>query len=181
MKSGRSVLFLDETGLMLQPLVRRTWAPRGQRPVLYSWDRRDRLSVIAGLTLSPRRRRIGLYFAMHQRNVKTPEVEAFIRQVQRQLGRPLIVVMDRLSAHRAAARSLGTDDARRFAFEWLPGYAPDLNPVEAEWSQTKYADLANYIPEDLLDLEIEAELALDEHSAKPKLLRSFFRAARLKL
>ena len=25
-KSGKSVLFLDETGLMLQPLVRRTWA-----------------------------------------------------------------------------------------------------------------------------------------------------------
>ena len=51
------MLFLDETGLMLQPLVRRTWAPKGKRPVLYCWDRHDRLSVIAGLTLSARRRR----------------------------------------------------------------------------------------------------------------------------
>ena len=33
--------------------------------------------------------------------------------------------------------------------EWLPAYAPDLNPVEAMWSCTKYGDLANYTPDDL--------------------------------
>ena len=146
------MLFLDETGLMLQPLVRRTWAPRGERPVMYCWARHDRLSVIAGLTLSSRRRRIGLYFTIHPRNVKTPEVEAFIRQVQRRLGRPLVVVMDRLAAHRSAARRLKGDE--RFVIEWLPGYAPDLNPVEAVWSQTKYTDLANYVPQDVLDLKM---------------------------
>ena len=163
---------------MLQPLVRRTWAPRGQRPVMYCWDRHDRLSVIAGLTLSARRRRIGLYFAIHEHNVKTPQVEAFIRQVQRQLGRPLVVVMDRLAAHRSAAGLLRGDE--RFVIEWLPGYAPDLNPVEAAWSQTKYTDLANYVPADVLDLKIEAKLALEATKAKQQLLRSFFHAARLK-
>jgi len=115
--------------------------------------------VIAGLTLSSRRRRIGLYFAIHEHNVKTPQVEAFIRRVQRQVGKPLIVVMDRLAAHRSAARKLERD--KRFSMEWLPGYAPDLNPVEGLWSKTKYGDLANYVPEDVLDLEIEAELALE--------------------
>jgi len=65
--------------MMLQPLVRRTWAPKGQRPVMYCWDRHDRLSVIAGLTVSAQRHRIGLYFAFHDRNVKTEEVEAFLR------------------------------------------------------------------------------------------------------
>jgi transposase len=173
------VLFLDETGLMLQPLVRRTWAPRGERPVMYCWDRRDRLSVIAGLTLSARRRRVGFYFAIHQHNVKTPEVEAFIRRVRRQVGRPLIVVMDRLPAHRSAARRLASDG--RFAFEWLPAYAPDLNPVEPAWSQSKYGDLANYVPGDVLDLEIEAQLSLEDTRANQNLLRSFFQAARLKV
>lgn len=173
------MLFLDETGLMLQPLVRRTWAPRGERPVMYCWDRRDRLSVIAGLTLSARRRRAGLYFATHRHNVRTPEVEAFVRQVQRRVGRPLVVVMDRLAAHRSAAKRLRGDE--RFVIEWFPAYAPDLNPVEAAWSQTKYTDLANYVPEDVLDLKIQAELALEATKDKQKLLRSFFHAARLKL
>jgi len=164
---------------MLQPLVRRTWAPMGQRPVLYCWDRHDRLSVIAGLTMSARRHHVGLYFAIHQRNVRTAEVEAFIREVQRSLGRPLVVVMDRLPAHRSAAKRLGHDD--RFHIEWLPAYAPDLNPTEALWSQTKYTDLANYVPEDVIDLDIEAEMSLDNTAAKQELLQSFFHAARLKV
>lgn len=164
---------------MLQPLVRRTWAPRGQRPVIDCWDRRDRLSVIAALTLSGRRHRIGLYFAVHQRNVQTAEVETFVRQVQRQLRRPLVVVMDRLPAHRSAAKRLAGDE--RFAIEWLPAYAPDLNPVEPAWSRTKYTDLANFVPDDVLDLEIEAELSLEATRGDQKLLRSFFQAARLKV
>jgi transposase len=173
------VLFLDETGLMLQPLVRRTWAPKGQRPVMYCWDRRDRLSVIGGLTVSARRHRVGLYFAIHRRNIKTPEVMEFIRQVQRQVGRSLIVIMDRLPAHRSAAKRLEKEGNGRFAVEWLPAYAPELNPSEAIWSKTKYGDLANYVPQDTLDLEIAAERALNDTQGHQKLLRSFFQTAKL--
>jgi transposase len=170
---------LDETGLMLQPLVRRTWAPAGQTPVMYSWDRRDRLSVIAGLSLSARRRRIGLYFAVYEKNITAEEVEAFLRQVQRSLGRKLIVVMDRWAVHRKAARGLFGDE--RFWIEYLPPYAPDLNPVEQVWNHTKYGDLANYVPDDLPDLEFEFELSIDQTGARPELLRSFFHAAKLEL
>jgi transposase len=170
------VLFLDETGLMLQPLVRRTWAPRGQRPVMYCWDRHDRLSVIAGLTLSSARHHVGLYFAMHGQNIKTDEVEAFIRDVRRHMHRPLIVVMDRLPAHRSAAKRLLKDG---YDIEWLPGYAPDLNPTEALWSHTKYGDLANFVPDDTLDLEVETEFALENTQGDQRMLKSFFHAAKL--
>lgn len=161
---------------MLQPLVRRTWAPRGERPVMYSWDRHDRLSVIAGLTLSAKRHRVGLYFAIHDQNIKTDEVEQFIRDVKRQVRRELIVVMDRLPAHRSAARRLAADG---FEIELLPGYAPDLNPAEALWSQTKYADMANFVPEDTLALELEAEFSLETTQGDQRLLKSFFHAATL--
>jgi transposase len=163
---------------MLQPLVRRTWGLCGQRPVMYCWDRHDRLSVIAGLTVAAQRRRLGLYFALHRRNIKTPEVEEFIRNVQRQVRKPLIIVMDRLAAHRSAAKRLA-DDAR-FEIEWLPAYAPELNPTEYAWSNTKYTELANYVPDDVLDLEIAATLALNKTRREQKLLRSFFAGAKLK-
>ena len=77
-------MFIDETGLMLAPLVRRTWHPRGWRPVMYCWDRHDRLSVIAASSVSFRRRRIGLYFQMHEKDT-AEQVEAFLRRVQRSL------------------------------------------------------------------------------------------------
>ncbi len=87
--------------------------------------------------------------------------------------------MDRLAGHKSAAKRLAGDE--RFVVEWLPGYAPDLNPVEAAWSQTKYSDLANYVPEDVVDLEIEAQLALEATKGNQKLMRSFFQAAQLNL
>jgi transposase len=179
----RGVLFLDESGLRLQPLVRRPWAPEGERPVMYCWDRRERLSVIAGLTLSAQRRRVGLYFAIHEHNVRTAEVVDFVRRVRRHVGRDLVVVLDRLAAHRSAARQLAGDDDgdERFAFEWLPAYAPELNPVEAVWCHTKYGDLANFVPEDVVDLEVEAELSLEQAGEDQRLLRSFFQTAELPL
>jgi transposase len=164
---------------MLQPLVRRTWAPRGQTPVMYCWDRHDRLSVLAGLSLAPRYTRVGLYFVVHHQNITTEELVAFLRQVTRNLRRSLIVVLDRWSVHRKAARFL--QDDRRFAFEWLPAYAPDLNPVEHVWNHTKYADLANYVAEDVAELECSANSSLRDTCRTPRLLRSFFHAANLKL
>ena len=146
---------------------------------MYGWDRHDRLSVIAGLSLAAKRRTIGLYFAVHDKNVTSEDVDVFLRHVQRQLGRTLIVVMDRWAVHRKAAKALFGDE--RFWVEWLPPYAPDLNPVDKLWAHTKHDDLANYIPDDVLDLEGELECSFDQTGERPELLRSFFHAADLKL
>jgi len=146
---------------------------------MYSWDRRDRLSVIAALSVSAKRRRIGLYFSVHEKNITADETEVFLRRLQRSLGRRLIVVMDRWAVHRKVARLLADDV--RFRFEWLPPYAPDLNPVESLWSHTKYGDLANFIPDDVLDLELEFDWSIEQTRKRPGLLRSFFHAAELDL
>ena len=67
------------------------------------------------------------------------------------------------------------------AIDRLPPYAPDLNPVEHVWNHTKYGDLANYIPDNLLDLEIEAEMPLDDLRTNPDLFRSCFHGTKLEL
>ena len=71
---------------MLQPTVRRTWAPKGKTPVHHSWDRRDRLSAISAITVSPKRNRLGLYFDILNHNVKTDDFEHFIASLLRRLG-----------------------------------------------------------------------------------------------
>lgn len=57
---GIHVVFLDESGFQLTPALRRTLAPRGRRPVLEAWDRRDRISAISCISLSPQTGRAGL-------------------------------------------------------------------------------------------------------------------------
>jgi len=164
---------------MLQPVVRRTWAPRGETPVHRSWDRHDRLSVISALTISPKRRRIGLYFSIHRDNIRAKEAGRFVRQLRRQLGRKLLLVWDRLNTHRSAAPALARSGT--IAIEWLPAYAPDLNPVEAVWRHAKYADMANFIPDDLHHLEAELIVSLAYQRRDEGLLRGFFRHAGLPL
>lgn len=63
---------------MLQPMVQRTWAPRGQTPIHYSWDRRDWLSAI---TVLPIRRRVGLYFNVLEHNIKADDVTPFLLKI----------------------------------------------------------------------------------------------------
>jgi len=166
---------------MLQPVRRRTWAPRGQTPVQKSWDRHDRLSVISAITIAPRRSRLGVYFRIHGHNIHADDVIAFLRQVHRHLRRKIILVLDRWSVHRAAVRRLEKICCPWMQVEWLPAYAPELNPVEQIWNHTKYADLANYIPQDIEDLRSEVEHSLTRKHSRSSLLRSFFKHAQLAL
>lgn len=166
---------------MLQPTVRRSWAKKGQTPIHYSWDRRDRLSAISAITVSPTRRRFGLYFDILEHNVRTDDFERFISMVLRKLGRPIILVMDRWSVHRSAARRLLVRYPKRLCVEWLPAYAPDLNPDEQVWNRAKYTDLANYIPDDITTLGHALADSLGCTRAEQMLLRSFFKHAGLSL
>jgi transposase len=166
---------------MLQPTVRRTWAPKGQTPIHKSWDRRDRLSAISAVTVSPTRRRLGLYFDILDHNVNADDFEAFVAQVYRRLSRPIILVMDRYSVHRAAAKRLRQRFGRRITVEWLPPYAPELNPDEQVWNRAKYTDLANFIPDDVDALGHAMAASFRNTRRQQSLLRSFFAKAKLPL
>lgn len=176
-----SIVVIDESGFVLHPLVRRTWAPRGETPVQYSWDRHDKLSVIAALTVSPRRRRLGLYFQIHKGNIRSEEVKRFLSLVHRHVKRKILVVMDRYSAHRKAVRLLQESGVKWIEVEWLPAYAPDLNPVEMIWNHSKYGRLANFLPEDLGHLERAVSETIEEMRVNHGLKRSFFAHAGLEL
>ncbi len=166
---------------MLQPTVRRTWAPKGQTPIHHSWDRHDRLSAISAITVSPQRRRLGLYFDILDHHVKTDDFERFVVYLLRRLSRPIILVMDRYSVHRAAAKRLGGRFGRRVCFEWLPAYAPELNPDEQVWNRAKYTDLANFIPDDVNELGHAMAASFRQTGSQQRLLRSFFQHAKLPL
>jgi len=166
---------------MLQPLVRRTWAPKGETPIQYSWDRHDRLSVITGITVSPVQQRLGLYFRVHLQNVNFERVGEFLTLLHKHLRRKFILVLDRYSAHRKAVRLLREAHPDWFEVEWLPAYAPELNPVEMVWNHSKYGDLANFIPEDVEDLHRAVTASLEDMRTQTQLIRSFFRYARLEL
>jgi transposase len=68
-----------------------------------------------------------------------------------------------------------------FEVEWLPAYAPDLNPVELVWNRAKYRDMANFIPEDIQDLHRAVTTSLESTLGQSQLIRSIFHHAGLEL
>jgi len=167
---------------MLQPLVRRTWAPRGRTPTQEQWDRHDRLSVISALSVSPRRRRLGLYWENHGHNLRAEHVVPFVRLLHRHLRRPTILILDRWSVHRSALVGKFLERQRKsMAVEWLPSYAPELNPVEQVWNHAKYSDLPNVAPSDLEELDSMVGCSIGHARSQQRLLHSFFRTAKLRL
>jgi len=171
----------DESGFMLQPTVRRTWAPRGQTPIQYSWDRRDRLSAISAISVSPKRHRLDLYFSIQDGNIRMDDFEAFVSQLLEHFPRGVILVLDRWPVHRWAERRLRRRFSRRIDIEWFPAYAPELNPVEQVWNHSKYSELANYIPDDVRALEKAVCESIEHIRSQKTLLRSFFKKAGLKI
>ncbi|MFQ6092198.1 MAG: transposase [bacterium] len=153
-------------------------APRGQTPILDQWSRHDRLSDISAITLAPHR----CYFFIQRRNICAEDVVAFLRQLRRSIRRKMVLIMDRWNVHRAKTLWKYLEahsDAIRV--EWLPAYAPDLNPVEQVWNHSKYSDLANVAPDDLEELDQLVRSSISDTRSQRHLLRSFFQTAGLVL
>jgi transposase len=177
-----SLVFLDESGLLMAPLVRRTWAPVGQTPILYQRTRsHERVSMIAAITVSPKRRKVGLYFRLlPKENVVTGNLLSFLRQLQRQLGNPILIVWDRLNVHRSIWAKIHPRN-RSIHSAFLPPYAPELNPVEAFWAYLKMNPLANYAVRDVEELRRRADRHTRHIADDQLLLRSFIKASPLSL
>lgn len=166
---------------MLQPLMRRTWAKRGRTPVLKAWDRHDRLTALTALTLSPCNTLVRPYFQVQRRNAKAEDFFWFILELRRQLKRPLVIVWDRLSAHRKAEEYFRKLECHWLRFEYLPSYSPELNPVEHVWTTTKWSRLANWAAVDIDELNARVVDELTNQKVETKLLKSHFAWAGLSL
>ncbi len=181
---GAHLVFLDESGFMLTPSVRRTWAPRGQTPIMDAWDRRDRISAISSITVSPVSRRLNLYFDLlpKNQNAHAEDTIAYLQHLRTRLRGPMTVLWDGSRIHdRSLLVRAFLAEHPEIVTERLPAYAPELNPDELVWSWTKYGRLSNLAAQNtdwLFDHVIEALYYLRQH---PEYLASFIAHTKLPL
>lgn len=166
---------------MLQPVRRRTWALAGHTPIQRAWDRHDRISGIGAVTLTPRLRRLAFYFQLLPHNVKAEDLIWFLTEMHRHIGRKTILVWDRWNVHRSVTKYFEEHHPDWFQFELLPAYSPELNPVEQCWKHAKYDHLANFVPQDLNDLQTEATATLESFHDDQDFLRATFGYCQLRL
>jgi transposase len=177
------LVLIDESGAMLSPLVRSTLAPAGQTPILrVKSSHREKVSLAAALCLSPRRRQLSLRFRTYPKQYVNSERSAdFLRELLRQLRGRVIVVWDRGNMHKGEPLRQLQKRFPRLQIEWLPPYAPDLNPVEQVWNHLKYSRLVNFVALDVAELDRSVRKHLHAIKRSPRRLQMFLDACQLPL
>jgi len=164
-------VFVDESGFQLLPALVKTWAPRGQTPILCTPLTWKHLSVIGGIT-----REGNLYTWVLDHSVKGEDVVFFLRHLLRQIPGKVLVIWDGLPAHRSkrVQRFLSEEANGRLWLARLPAYAPDLNPIEALWSYLKQVELKNLCCHSLAQLRAQLRLAVERLRHKTHIILSCF-------
>jgi transposase len=126
LREHRTLLLWDETGHSFRARPDTTWARRGLTPVLRRVSKRREVSSVVAVTPD------GRLYARHVRtSVSSETVISVLRSFRRQVGTPLLVVWDRLNAHRSKLTSAFiAAHSQDYAVAYLPAYAPELNPEE---------------------------------------------------
>lgn len=179
---GASLVFTDESGFMLLPLVRSTLARRARTPLLKHRARqRDKVSVAAALTLSPARGHINLYYQTYPNAyVNSTAYAQFLRgKVLAQIVRPLVLIHDGGNMHKGDPMRELCGSFPRLDLNLLPPYAPELNPMEQLWNFEKDKELANYAPHNVRELDATVSGQLQKVKHNQGRLRSFFAAVPL--
>lgn len=174
----RILVFVDESGFYLLPAAIRTYAPRGQTPILEVFQTRDHLSVMSGITPH------GWLFTMTKDDaLNGVDSIHFLKHLHSQTDRNLLVIWDGSPIHRSkeVKMFLANGAAKQIHLERLPAYAPDLNPDEGTWRYLKRVELRNVCCLDLAHLRRELNLAITRLRRKPYLIQSFFDQAGLAL
>jgi transposase len=167
---------------MMAPLVRRTWAVRGQTPVLQQRGKhRERVSVAAALRWSPHSGRLRLFYdTLVNAYYNKDQTARFLERLMREVPQRLIVLWDGGPMHKGdPIRRCVERFAPRLTLERLPPYAPMLNPVERTWRWLKYDRLANYAPTEARQLNQVVRRALDAIAQDQGYLRSFWHTSEL--
>jgi hypothetical protein len=183
---GAWICFADESGLTLRPAKARTWAPRGQTPIITVAGRGGRRLSIAGMVCyRPGHHGRLIYRVMVHRGRKgepkgfrEPDFAALLDAAHQQLNGPILLVWDGLPGHRSAAmRQLIASRSWLRAYV-LPGYAPELNPTENVWSNLRRG-LANLAAGTITDLARTAKNRLKRMQYRPGLVDNFLAATGL--
>lgn len=171
---------MDESGFSESSVFRRTWAPRGQTPIVRSKERSWKWMSAIGALVYRRTRADRLLLLFQPGSVKGPGVLRFLKHLRHHTRGPVLLLWDGLQAHRAAVVKQWLQANRHWLrVERLPAYAPELNPVEGFWAWLKGTCLANVCTDTLDPLLRRARNGSRRLRRRPALLRSFLDKAGL--
>ena len=134
------------------------------------------LSGIGTVLTTPTASRLRWFLSLHEGGIKGPKVAHFLNALKHHRRRPVILLWDRLPAHRSRVVAQALARHRQWlTIEWLPAYAPELNPVEPLWDTLDDSSLVNTPADDLSQLRRQVRNGIQRVRRHPEMGRGFLR------
>lgn len=174
------IVFVDESGFSQRPNVRRTWAPKGHTPVLRELVTWNRFSAMGALGWHRGRQQVRLFLSLRPHAIRADDIVDFLRSLRRHVRGNVTLVWDNLPVHRSrVVRGYLQAQHKWLRVEWLPAYAPELNPLEDVWANLDGRELANFVPDDMDQLHSQLTKGARRIRRHSELLWGFLKHARL--
>lgn len=159
----------------MAPVVKRTWAPAGETPKIRHKTRsHKKVSAIGAIAVKYSGRHPRMMFRLLEgQNANSQVFVQFLSQLLQNIDGNIIVIWDRLVAHRSKVVTQWLEKNSRIETEFFPPYAPELNPVEYLWSYLKMNGLANLAATDLEELYSESKKSLCNIRKSKNIIKSF--------
>jgi transposase len=174
-RKGAVIVFIDETGFSFQLRTAKTWAPKGHTPVLRRVSKRRQVSTAVGLTLSGR-----IYKKHFDHAIHGEDTVELLKHLRRKIQGPMILIWDHLRAHRSGVVKEFLAGHSEIEVEWLPPYAPELNPEEDCHGNVKER-MRNALPETEAEIRRQADRGFARLRRRPDLVLGFFHHAGLRV
>ncbi len=170
-RDGGVVLWLDELGVRSAAAAGRSWAPVGHTPVIKRTGKRFGVNLLSAISNEGL-----LRFRLFEGSFRGPVLVDFLRRLLRDLaGRKVHLILDGHPVHRAKLVS-GWVERRpaRIELHFLPGYSPELNPVELLNNDVKANAAGRRRPRTVVELTGELRAYVRRRQRQPEVVAQFF-------
>ena len=165
------IFFWDESGFRADAVHGKTWAAKGQTPVVERPGQRQSVSAASAVNSKG-----AFWFETYQGALTGELFVQLLKNMMAERQRPVHLVVDGLPAHKKAiVKEYVASTEGRLTLHFLPGYSPDLNPDELVWSHAKRTGVARSPLRKGEKLRERVDAQLQSVADNPALVRSFFR------
>jgi transposase len=169
--SGAEILFWDESGFRADAVHGKTWAKKGQTPVIERPGQRQSISAASAVSAKG-----AFWFATYQGGLTGELFVELLKKLMHRRKKAVRLVVDGLPAHKKSiVKEYVAGTNGKLTLHFLPGHAPDLNPDELVWSHAKRTGVARSPLRAGENLQCRVDDQLHAIASDPGLVRSFFR------
>jgi transposase len=171
---GAEIHWEDETGLRSDHQAGTTYGRRGKTPVVEGTGQRWSVNMLSTLT-----NKGFLRFMMYSEKFTTTVFLDFLRRLIRDTDAMPFIIMDRHPVHYRSkkVRKWLVDHHDEIRAFWLPGYCPQLNPVELLNQDIKANAIGRKRPKSLKELKKNVRSHLRKKQRRPPEAKTYFLGA----